>query len=61
MKEKLYFNEKANTLPKITMKNRVIEDICQVEDEVVKNEKLVDNMFKLKSINLLKPRESRMT
>ncbi len=56
----MYLNEKTNTLPKIILRNKVIEDICKVEDEVARNDKLVDSMFKLKAIDLLKPRENKL-
>ena len=54
LREKLYFDERTKTLPKTTLKNNIIEKICLEEDIVNNNDKLMNSLFKLKNLNLLK-------
>lgn len=60
LREKLYFDERTKTIPKSTIKNRVIEEIVSEGDVFVGNKQLLGSVFKLKTLNLLKQNETNI-
>ena len=53
-KDSLYFDERTKTLPKTTLKNKVVEDLVNQYDSLMKNRDLLDYVYKIKGQNLLK-------
>lgn len=53
-KDSLYFDERTKTLPKTTLKNKVVEDLVNQYDSLMKNRSLLDYVYKIKGTNLLK-------
>lgn len=53
-KESLYFDERTKTLPKTTIRNKVVEDLVHQYDSLMNNKNLLDYVYKIKSQNLLK-------
>ena len=53
-KDSLYFDERTKTLPKTTLKNKVVEDLVNQYDSLMKNKSLLDHVYKIKEQNLLK-------
>ncbi len=60
LRNKLYFDERTKTVPKTTLRNKVIEDIVSEGDLFLKNRQLLDQVFQLKKINLLKSRDNNI-
>jgi AP-1 complex subunit beta-1 len=57
LRETLYFDERTKTVPKTTIKNHIVEDIVRDGDLFMKNRELLDSLYKLKQLNLLKNHE----
>lgn len=53
-KDSLYFDERTKTLPKTTLKNKVVEDLVNQYDSVIDNRNLLDYIYKIKGQSLLK-------
>jgi len=53
-KDSLYFDERTKTLPKTTLKNKVVEDLVNQYDSLMNNRNLLDYVYKIKDQNLLK-------
>jgi len=53
-KDSLYFDERTKTLPKTTLKNKVVEDLVNQYDSLMNNKSLLDHVYKIKGQNLLK-------
>lgn len=53
-KDSLYFDERTKTLPKTTIRNKVVEDLVNQYDSLMNNRNLLDYVYKIKSQNLLK-------
>ncbi|KAL4510208.1 hypothetical protein ABPG72_010401 [Tetrahymena utriculariae] len=60
LREKLYFDERTKTVPKTTIKNGIIENIVSEGDVFMGNKQLMESIYKLKSLNLLKQHESHV-
>lgn len=54
LRSSLYFDERTKTIPKTTLKNNIIEDIVRKGDTIVGNKELLESIYKLKNLNLLK-------
>lgn len=50
----MYFDDTTKTAPKTTLKNHVIENILQDSEVFLQNQNLLDSVYKLKKMNLLK-------
>jgi hypothetical protein len=57
LKNTLYYDTRTMSVPKTALKNKVIEDIIDHEDVVMKNETLYQSLLKLRDMNLLKKSE----
>lgn len=53
-KDSLYFDERTQTLPKTTLKNKVVEDLVNQYDSLMSNKELMDYVYKIKNQSLLK-------
>lgn len=61
LRESLYFDERTKTIPKSTIKNRIIEDIVQDGDVFMKKDDLMGSIQQLKQLKLLKNREMNIS
>ena len=57
LRESLYFDERTKTVPKSTVRNGIIEDIVQEGEVFFKKQELMNSIYKLKQLNLLKTHE----
>lgn len=48
LRESLYFDEKTKAIPKSTIKNNIIEDIVRDGEVFMKNQNLMNSIYKLK-------------
>lgn len=60
LRAKLYFDERTKTVPKTTLKNNIIENIVQDYDVFLKKNELMDSVYKLKQLNLLKQHDTHI-
>eukprot|EP00825_Cyclidium_porcatum_P027959 TRINITY_DN3035_c0_g1_i3.p1 TRINITY_DN3035_c0_g1~~TRINITY_DN3035_c0_g1_i3.p1 ORF type:complete len:275 (+),score=52.46 TRINITY_DN3035_c0_g1_i3:77-901(+) len=60
LRAKLYFDERTKTVPKTTLKNQIIENIVQDYDVFLNKQMLMDNIYKLKQLNLLKQHDAHV-
>ncbi len=54
LRNKLYYDHRTHTIPKTTIKNRVVDGLLRQENEVVQNGNLMTGIFDLKKMGLLK-------
>lgn len=54
LRSSLYFDEKTRSVPKKTLKNKIVEKIVEDSDLFIKHPALMQSVYKLKSLNLLK-------
>jgi hypothetical protein len=57
LKNTLYYDTRTMSVPKSALKNKVIDDIIDNEDIVMKNQTLYNSLLKLRDMNLLKQSE----
>ena len=54
LRNKLYYDHRTHTIPKTTIKNKVIDGLLQREGDVNKDNNLMKGIFDLKKMGLLK-------
>jgi len=54
LRHTLYYDQRINSIPKTALKNKVIEDIIEKEDDILRNPVLLESIIKLRDMKLLK-------
>lgn len=56
-RESLYFDERINKVPKSTVRNAIIDSIVGDADLLLNKKPLLDSIYKLKQLNLLRSKD----
>lgn len=54
LKSMLYYDKRTNSIPKTTIKNKIVENLLKEGNSILTKDGLMQNMYKLKNQNLLK-------
>ena len=54
LKNMLYYDKRTNSIPKTTIKNKIVENLLKEGKLILTKDSLMQNMYKLKNQNLLK-------